>query len=556
VTSRAAARLYLPGRLEAATRRRRQPRVAIIGAGFGGIAAAVALRRRGIDDLVIIEGGPGVGGTWRRNTYPGAACDVQSHLYSFSFALNKSWSRTYARQPEILAYLESVVDDFDLRRHLRLQTYVRRAQWNEDTWQWELQLQEANSDTVTTTALRADVVVSAVGLFAESRLPDIDGLAGYRGHLMHTSAWEPGVELTGRRVAVIGTGASAVQVVPELARIAARVSVFQRTPPWMVPKDDRPFSVDELARFRRLPWAARRERWRVWKQFHDFTGNAVDDPQAAARAQIAASFLERTVADEGLRDLLTPDYPFRCKRVLLGADYYLALQRDHVDLVTDPIARVTERSIVTEGGEAFDVDAIVCATGFRTSKYLNGIEVIGRGGESLHGRWGDDPSAYLGVAVSGFPNFFMLYGPNTNQGGNSIVYILEAGARLVAGAVSRLARRGGWLDVRPEVERRHNERLSADLENTIWTRCDSYFRSPSGRIVTQWPYTELEYARRTWRLRPREWVHRYGAAPAGGPRSARTEIDDAADQPAGGQVGVGVVDVVEPVASGDHLVEE
>ncbi|MGZ4576203.1 MAG: flavin-containing monooxygenase [Mycobacterium sp.] len=554
MTSRAAARRYLRGRLEAATRRRPQPKVAIIGAGFGGIAAAVALRRKGIDDLVIIEGDDGVGGTWRRNTYPGAACDVQSHLYSFSFALNKSWSRTYARQPEILAYLESVVDDFDLRRHLILQTYVRRARWSEDTSQWELQLLQANSDTVTT--LRVDVVISAVGLFAASKLPDIDGLTSFRGHLMHTSAWDPGVDLAGRKVAVIGTGASAVQAVPELARIAKRVNVFQRTPPWMVPKDDRPFSAAELARFRRNPLAARRERWRVWKQFHDFAGSAVDDPQVAGRARVATSFLERTVADERLRKSLTPDYPFRCKRVLLGADYYLALQQDHVDLVTDPIERVTETSIVTAGGEVFDVDAIVCATGFQTSKYLNGVEVIGRGGESLHDRWGDDPSAYLGVAVSEFPNFFMLYGPNTNQGGNSIVYILEAGARLAASAVSRVARRGGYLEVRPEAERRYNERLSADLERTVWTRCDSYFRSPSGRIVTQWPYTELEYARRTWRLRPRDWLHRTGQAATGEQRSAEPEVDDAADQAAGGEVRVGVVDLVEPVALGDHLVEE
>nr|WP_207550534.1 NAD(P)/FAD-dependent oxidoreductase [Mycobacterium mantenii] len=492
--------------MRAATRRRRGPRVAIIGAGFGGLGAAVALRRAGIDDLVIIEAADGVGGTWRRNTYPGAACDVQSHLYSFSFALNRNWSRTYARQPEILAYLESVADDFDLRRHLNLRTYVRRAQWNEDSCEWELQLQQANSDTVTT--LRSDVVVSAVGLFGPPRLPDIDGLGGYRGHVMHTSAWEPGVDLAGKKVAVIGTGASAVQVVPELARIASRVTVFQRTPPWMVPKDDRPFSARELARFRRHPWAAHRERWRIWKQFHDFAGNAVEDPQVASRSRVATSFLQRTVGDEWLRLALTPDYPFRCKRVLLGDDYYRALQKDHVDLVTEPIARVTATSLATASGGSVDADAIVCATGFQTSRYLAGIEIIGRGGESLHEHWGDDPSAYLGVAVSGFPNFFMLYGPNTNQGGNSIVYILEAGARLVASAVSRLARRGGYLDVRPEAEKRYNDALSADLERTIWTQCASYFRSPSGRIVTQWPYTELEYARRTWRLRPREWVHR------------------------------------------------
>ncbi|OCB41520.1 monooxygenase [Mycobacterium malmoense] len=542
MTSWRARRRYGVGRLRAATRRHRPPKVAIIGAGFGGLGAAVALRRAGIDDLVIIEGDDGVGGTWRRNTYPGAACDVQSHLYSFSFAPNKSWSRTYARQPEILAYLESVADDFDLRRYLTLRTYVRHAQWDEGSRQWELQLQQANTDTVTT--LRADVVVSAVGLFGAPKLPDIEGLTGYRGHLMHTSAWDPRVSLADQNVAVIGTGASAVQVVPELARIAARVTVFQRTPPWMVPKDDRPFSDKELARFRRQPWAARRERWRIWKQFHDFAGNAVEDPQVANRSRVATSFLERTVADERLRRALTPDYPFRCKRVLLGDDYYLALQKDHVDLVTEPIARVTETSIATLSGKMVDADAIVCATGFQTSHYLAGIEVIGRGGQSLHDHWGDDPSAYLGVAVSGFPNFFMLYGPNTNQGGNSIVYILEAGARLVASAVSRVARRGGYVEVRPEAEKRYNAQLSADLERTIWTRCDSYFRSPSGRIVTQWPYTELEYARRTWRLRPRDWL------------LGKAEVDDPADQPAGGQVGVGVVDVVEPVAFGDHLVEE
>ena len=509
MTSRGATCQYFLGRFDAATRRRPQPKVAIIGAGFGGTAAAVALRRRGIDDLVIIEGSDGVGGTWRRNTYPGAACDVQSHLYSFSFALNRSWSRTYARQPEILAYLESVVDDFDLRRHLMLNTHVRRAQWNEDTWQWELQLQHEDSDTVTT--LLADVVVSAAGLFGAPKLPDIDGLASYRGCLMHTSAWDPRADLSGRKVAVIGTGASAVQVVPELARIASAVTVFQRTPPWMVPKDDRPFSAEELARFRRYPWAARRERWRIWKQFHDFAGSALDDPQVGARAEIATSFLERTVADDGLRRALTPDYPFRCKRVLLGADYYRALQEDHVDLVIDPIARVTETSVVTVNGDVFDVDAIVCATGFQTSRYLAGIDVIGRGGENLHERWGVDPSAYLGTAVSEFPNFFMLYGPNTNQGGNSIVYVLEAGARLVASAVSRLARRGGYLEVRPDVERRYNEQLTADLERSVWTQCDSYFRSPTGRIVTQWPYSELEYARRTWRLHSQDWIHRTGA---------------------------------------------
>jgi cation diffusion facilitator CzcD-associated flavoprotein CzcO len=370
-----------------------------------------------------------------------------------------------------------------------------------------------------TAALSADVVVCAVGLFGSRKLPDIAGLNDFAGTLMHTAQWDHGIDLAGKKVAVIGTGASGVQVVPELAEIAERVTVFQRTPPWMVPKDDRPYSATELAQFRRNPLATRRTRWQIWKFQHDNTATFADDPVVTARTQIATSFLQRTVADERLRRALTPDYPFRCKRVLLGDDYYRALQQDHVDLVTDPIDRITETSVVTatgQVGQVFDVDAIVLATGFETSRYLSGIDVIGTGGQRLHERWGPDPSAYLGVAVSGFPNFFMLYGPNTNQGGNSIVYILEAGARLVASAAGRVARRGGYLDVRPEAEKRYNERLSADLARTIWTQCDSYFRSPTGRIVTQWPYTELDYARRTWRLRPRDWLHRTGAAPASG----------------------------------------
>jgi cation diffusion facilitator CzcD-associated flavoprotein CzcO len=496
---------YMTGRARAAMRRGRSPRVAIIGAGFGGLAAAVALRRIGVENLAIIERCDGVGGTWRLNTYPGAACDIQSHLYSLSFAPNRSWSRTYARQPEILAYLESVAEDFDLKRHLMTGTAVRSMRWDESASHWDLDLESLT--TGGGFAYTADVVVSAVGLFGEPKLPDIDGLADFGGSIMHTSRWDPRADLTDCRVAVIGTGASAVQVVPELAKVAAEVTVFQRTPPWMVPKDDRAFTGTELDRFRRSPWAARRERWRLWKEQHDNTALRLDDPLVAGRQGIAEEFLHRNVADERLRAALTPDYPFRCKRVLLGGDYYAALQQDNVSLVTEPIDKVTESSVCT-ADSVTDVDAIVLATGFHTNHYLSGIEVTGVGGQSLRQRWGEDPSAYLGVAVSGFPNLLMLYGPNTNQGGNSIVYILEAGARLVADAVGRLGRKGGALEVRPEAERRFNAEISAELEQTVWTQCGSYFRSPAGRIVTQWPYNEIEYARRTWRLQPRDWIHR------------------------------------------------
>lgn len=522
MTSRRARRRYAVGRARAATRLRRGPRVAIIGAGFGGLGAAVALRRAGIDDLLIIDGDDGIGGTWRHNTYPGAACDIQSHLYSFSFAPNKSWSRTYARQPEILAYLEAVADEFDLRRHLMLGTTVRALHWNHDARGWDCHVERPGQPAI----LSADAVVCAVGLFGSPKLPDIEGLPGFGGSLMHTAQWDHTVDLAGKKVAVIGTGASGVQVVPELAKVAGHVTVFQRTPPWMVPKDDRPYSAAELASFQRNPLAVRRARWRIWKFQHDNTATFADDPVVTARTHVATSFLERTVADVGLRRALTPDYPFRCKRVLLGDDYYRALQKANVDLITDPIARIAETAVITTAGRAVDVDVLVLATGFETSRYLAGIDVVGVSGQSLHERWGSDPTAYLGVAVSGFPNFFMLYGPNTNQGGNSIVYILEAGARLVASAASRVARRGGYVDVRPEAESRYNERLSADLERTVWTQCDSYFRSPTGRIVTQWPYTELDYARRTWRLRSGDWLHRTDRHLAGS--SATSMSPDAA----------------------------
>jgi cation diffusion facilitator CzcD-associated flavoprotein CzcO len=491
-------RRYLAGRAWA-LRHRTLPKVVIIGAGFGGLAAAVALRRKGIDDLLIIDGADGVGGTWRQNIYPGAACDIQSHLYSFSFAPNRGWTRTYAYQPEILAYLEKVADDFDLRRHLMLGTRVHRLVWNEQVSRWGVELADGRT-------IAADVVVSAVGLFGAVRYPAIEGLTDFAGNLMHTAEWDASVDLTGKRVAVVGTGASGVQVVPELAATAAQLTVFQRTPPWMVPKEDRLYTVEELERFRRHPWAALRERWRLWKLQHDNTALTPGHPRLATVQEISENFLRRHVEDDSLRDALTPRYPFRCKRVLLGEKYYTALQHAHVDLVTDPIDRITTTSVITSRG-AVDVDAIVLATGFETSDYLSGLEVIGIGGQRLHQRWGLDPRAYLGVAVSGFPNFFMLYGPNTNQGANSIIYILEAGARLVASAVSRLARRGGFIDVRPEAEHRFNEEVNADLERTIWTQCDSYYRSPTGRIVTQWPYSELDYARATWRLRPRDWVH-------------------------------------------------
>jgi cation diffusion facilitator CzcD-associated flavoprotein CzcO len=250
------------------------------------------------------------------------------------------------------------------------------------------------------------------------------------------------------------------------------------------------------------------ERQRIWQEFHDNTAVAADDPLVSGRQGYAKAFLDAQVADDRLRERLTPDYPFRCKRVLLGDAYYWALQRDDVELIADPVVRITDRGIETASGCHVDVDAIVLATGYDTSHYLSGLDVIGAGGRSLHEEWGDDPRAYLGVAVNGYPNFFMLYGPNTNQGGNSIVYVLEAAAQMVVDAVQRLARHGGSLEVTAEAQTRFNAQIDAELERSVWTKCDSYFRSPSGRIVTQWPYAEVDYERATRRLRAEDWTHR------------------------------------------------
>jgi cation diffusion facilitator CzcD-associated flavoprotein CzcO len=492
---------YWFGRLRARARRRPAPRVAILGAGFGGLAVAVELRRAGIDTFTIFEAADGVGGTWRHNTYPGAACDVPSHLYSFSFALNKKWSRTFARQPEILAYLEDVADRFGLRPFLTTGTAVTRIEWEEDSQQWTLTTADGARHVF-------DVVVSALGLFAQPRMPDIAGLESFGGPVVHTARWQHDVTWAGRRVAVIGTGASAIQLVPELAAKARQLMVFQRTPPWMLPKEDRLYTPAELKRFARVPWAARRERWRRLREQHVNTVVRTDDPRTSERQQMAYGYLSHKVSDPALRSALTPDYPFGCKRVLLGSSYYSALTRDDVHLVTAPISRMGTDAVLTADGMRHQCDAVVVATGFEATNYLAGLEVIGVGGRKLHDDWAAGAYAYLGVAVSGYPNFFMIYGPNTNQGGASIVLILEAAARLVRNAVTYLAHHRGALEIRADVLEQFNADLQADLSGSVWNQCASYFRARDGRIVTQWPHTGLDYARRTWRLNPRDWRHR------------------------------------------------
>jgi cation diffusion facilitator CzcD-associated flavoprotein CzcO len=475
--------------------------VAIIGAGAGGLGLAIRLAKSRRRDFVLFEASDGVGGTWRSNTYPGAACDVPSHLYSYSFARKPDWSKTYADQPEILRYFEECAERFDIARHVRPNTRITSAHWNEKERRWRLTDAAGG-------AYEADVLVSAVGTFATPSFPDIAGLDSFGGPCFHSARWEHQHDLGARRVAVIGTGASAAQIVPELAKVAEIVSVYQRTPQWILPRSDKPFTEEEKRRFARNPIAARRHRKELYWAFENTIAFRHGEAGAEQLKAVALSHLDYRIKDDELRRRLTPDFPFGCKRSLVCSDFYKALLRDNVELVTERIERVTPGSIVTTDGRERPVDAVVLATGFKATEYLDGLDVVGVGGRRLHDDWSEVAHAYMGLTVAGYPNFFMLYGPNTNQGGNSIIVILEAQATYILGALRAMRRhRVRALDVRREVMDDYNRELQEALDGTIWSDgCQSYFKNANGKIATQLPQTSRWYAQRTRRFRMKEYV--------------------------------------------------
>jgi cyclohexanone monooxygenase len=475
-------------------------RVAIIGAGAGGLGLAIRLRKSGHRDFVVFEASDGVGGTWRSNTYPGAACDVPSHLYSYSFARKPDWTKTYANQPEILQYLETCAERFGVCPHLRTRVRITAARWDEEERRWRLTDADGN-------AYEADVVVSAIGTFATPSYPAIAGLDTFAGPSFHSARWEHEHDLTGKRVAVIGVGASAAQIVPEVAGVAAHVDVYQRTPQWILPRSDKPFTDEQRRRFARNPIVARRHRREIYWAFEKTIAfNHGDDTADRLRA-IALSHLEYRIEDDDLRAKLTPDYPFGCKRTLVCSDFYKALTRDDVELVTEPIERVTAGSVVTADGRDRPADVLALATGFKATEYLEGIDVVGVGGRRLHGDWAEVAHAYMGLTVSGYPNFFIFYGPNTNQGGNSIIIILEAQAAYVLSALRHMRwRRVRAVDVRREVMEAYNRELEEALAGTVWSDgCQSYFKNANGKIATQLPQTSRWYAQRTRRFRMKEY---------------------------------------------------
>jgi len=475
--------------------------VAVMGAGFGGLAVAHALAEAGFDDVVIFERTDGVGGTWRTNTYPGAACDVPSHLYSLSFAPNPYWTRTYAIQPEILSYIEDCYDRFDLRRKVRTGTTVVAAHWQEAEQRWVLRDDTGRE-------YEAAVFVSAIGLFHTPALPTIAGMDDFAGTAFHSAEWDHDHDLAGRRVAVVGTGASAIQIVPAIADLAERVLVFQRTPAWIVPRRDVAFTAEQKQAFAEDPDAARRHRSELFELYESNTSFLRGDPSADLLTEMASGYLDRKVTDVRLREKLRPNYPVGCKRTLISSAFYPAVQRDDVELVTEPIERITREGIRTADGAERTCDTIVWSTGYRATDYLRGIEVTGRGRRDLHQTWDGVPRAYHGMAVPGFPNFFVMYGPNTNQGGNSIILMLEAQATFIADTLATMRRRDdAEVEVTDAAMARYTTELLAGLDRTVWTDgCDSYFRTPSGEVVTQIPHTSIWYRDRLRQFIPTDFT--------------------------------------------------
>jgi cation diffusion facilitator CzcD-associated flavoprotein CzcO len=486
-------------------RQRRALTVAILGAGAGGIAMAIECKGAGFA-FVIFESSDGFGGTWRHNTYPGAACDVPSHLYSFSFAPNPHWSRTYATQPEILAYLEKVADDHDLGSHLQSGTAIVRADWEAAEQHWQLTSESGDRFV-------ADVIVSGLGMLNVPFVPAIPGAGDFHGRTFHSSQWDHSKPLAGERVASIGTGASAVQYVPAIAAEVDHLTVFQRTPIWIAPRLDVEYTDDQKADFERRPATARKHRRQIWLSYErsSFQVSAEQTQQATA---LARSYLARKVEDPELRALLTPDYPAGCKRPLTSRTWFPALTRPNVALVTSPITSITESGLRTADGVEHPVDTIIYGTGFVANEYLTTIEIRGRDGQMLSDRWKDGAEAYLGIAVDGFPNFFMLYGPNTN-GINSILFMHEAQAHYIGRALRIMRRRRlGSLEIKPSVLRAYNKKVQAAMAGTVWLAgCSNYYTAPSGKVVTQLPYSGGRYWLRsrivgTWRYRKQRRVGR------------------------------------------------
>lgn len=476
--------------------------VGIIGAGPGGLALAIFLKKNGFRDFTIFDREDGVGGTWRINTYPGLACDVKSHLYSYSFDLNARWSRLWSGQPEILDYFERCAQRYQLAPHLKLHTEITSARWHSDTQTWQLITANGEEHTF-------DVVISAIGLFTQPVLPDLAEEEPFTGTLMHTARWDHSVDLTDKSVAVLGTGSTAAQLIPEVAKVAKKVYSVQRSPTWILPKPDRAYTDREKWLFAHVPFAKKIYRTRLWLRSESNISvieNGSDKTHEFK--EIALRTLDAVVHDEELRRRLTPEHPFGCKRLVFATDYLQTLTQPHVEVVSSPARALRARSLMTADGRRLDVDVVLCATGYAAADYLGQIDVVGENQITLRETWRDGAFAYLGMSVPGFPNFFMLYGPNTNVGSNSVIFMLEAQAHYIVRALKYMRRkRKTYVAVRSTTMSDFIAKIDDWMRGTVWlTRCSNYFRAPNGRVVTQWPRSARVFWEMTRRFRPAEYT--------------------------------------------------
>lgn len=474
-----------------------------MGTGFGGIGMGIALKQAGYDDFIILDKEDDLGGTWRDNQYPGCACDVPSPLYSFSFELNPDWSRLFAPQREIWAYLRGCARKYGLEAHIRYGSVVEQMQWDEDERRWDVQTVEHGE----LGSWRPRAVVSAAGALHLPAYPDIPGAERFAGTSFHSARWDQSCDLAGKRVAVIGTGASAIQFVPEIAKQAAQLTVFQRTPPWIHPRPDAPIPARMRTAFRKAPVAARALRDAIYLALEARAmGFAISPKLMAPLAAVARRHLSSQVTDPALRAQLTPDYTIGCKRILLSSDYYPALQRPNVSLVTEKITGITEAGVTTADGEEHKADVIIYATGFKVIESVTSLNVCGRDGRKLRA---GNLEAYRGITAAGFPNLFLLLGPNTALGHTSVVFMIETQIQHVLSCLRLIARdKADAIEVVESAQRRYNDALQRRLRRAVWSEggCRSWYLDADGVNRTLWPGFTFEYWARTRRARPGDYA--------------------------------------------------
>ncbi len=482
-------------------------RVVIVGTGFAGLGMAIRLKQEGFDDFVVLERADDLGGTWRDNTYPGCQCDVPSHLYSFSFAPNPQWSRTFSRQPEIWAYLRRCAEEHDITPHIRFGHKLIEAAWDDDGQGWCIETSQG--------PLTAQVLVSGMGALSDPSVPPLEGLDSFRGTMFHSAAWDHDHDLAGERVAVIGTGASTIQFLPQIQPRVGRLHLFQRTPPWILPHSDRAVTSVERRLYRRFPAAQRIARGGIYWGRETLVLGFRNVRAMRLPGRIARAHLRRQVQDPELRAKLTPDYTIGCKRILISDGYYPALTQPNVEVVASPVRQVRARSIVDGDGVEREVDTIIFGTGFHVTDMAAGERIRGRHGALLAETWAGSPQAHRGTTIADFPNLFMLVGPNTGLGHTSMVFMIESQVAYVMESLRFMDRSGmATVEVRREAQADFNDQVQREMRGTVWTSggCASWYLDESGRNTTLWPGFTWRFRRETRRFDPSEYlVHR--AAP-------------------------------------------